>query len=334
MSVRGLAGLILAALAVAAIGMWLPSTRTFLIIAMSKGLAALGIVVLLRAGQVSFGHAMFFAAAAYAAGFVSRTLGGTDIAVMLIAGIAAATVLSLIVGMFVVRYRQIFFGMLNLALSMVLYSILDKFFNVTGGSDGLRIRRPSMFGIVLGRNDFDLALVFLSIALSLGASVAVLIYFASPLGQALRAMKSNETRLEYIGVSARAVLLISYVISAASGAAGGVLLAALQGLASPSFSYWIQSGEFVFIAILGGSAYPVGAFVGALVYEGIHIYASAFANDIWELILGLVIVAIILFAPRGIVGLGVKILTRFTRLPRPDTTNLAGMASVAGDPPL
>jgi len=77
MNVRGLAGLILAALVVAAIGMWLPWTRTFLIIAMSKGLAALGIVVLLRAGQVSFGHAMFFAAAAYAAGFVSRAWGAS-----------------------------------------------------------------------------------------------------------------------------------------------------------------------------------------------------------------------------------------------------------------
>ena len=99
----------------------------------------------------------------------------------------------------------------------------------------------------------------MSITLSLGATIAVLVYFVSPLGQALRAMKSNETRLEYIGVSARLVLLIGYVVSAASSAVGGVLLAALQGLASPSFSYWIQSGEFVFIAILGGAAYPVGA---------------------------------------------------------------------------
>jgi ABC-type branched-subunit amino acid transport system permease subunit len=332
MNVRGLAGLILAALVVAAIGMWLPWTRTLLIIAMSKGLAALGIVVLLRAGQVSFGHAMFFAAAAYAAGFVSRALGGVDIAVMLLAGIAAATLLGLVVGMFVVRYRQIFFGMLNLALSMVLYSVLDKFFNITGGSDGLRIRRPSMFGLVLDRNEFDLALVFVSITLSLAATIAVLVYFASPLGQALRAMKTNETRLEYIGVSARLVLLISYVISAASSAVGGVLLAALQGLASPSFSYWIQSGEFVFIAILGGAAYPVGAFVGAFIFEGVRIYASAFANDIWELILGLVIVVIILFAPRGVVGLAVQMAAKSKGVSQSDTTGLVGrVAPAAGD---
>jgi branched-chain amino acid transport system permease protein len=230
----------------------------------------------------------------------------------------------------VVRYRQIFFGMLNLALSMVLYSILEKFFEITGGSDGLRMSRPTIFGLALDRNSFDLALVFLSIALALCATVGVLTYFASPLGQALRAIKSNETRLEYIGVSARFVLLVGYVISAVTGGLGGVLLASLQGLASPSFAYWIQSGEFVFISILGGAASPIGAFVGALVYEGVRIYASAFANDVWELVLGLVIVGIILFAPRGLVGLAEETLTRRTpRAPVDDTAALAKAAAAA-----
>jgi ABC-type branched-subunit amino acid transport system permease subunit len=130
-------------------------------------------------------------------------------------------------------------------------------------------------------------------------------------------------------VSARLVLLISYVISAASSAVGGVLLAALQGLASPSFSYWIQSGEFVFIAILGGAAYPVGAFVGAFIFEGVRIYASAFANDIWELILGLVIVVIILLAPRGVVGLAVQMAAKSKGVSQSDTTGL--VAPAAGD---
>jgi ABC-type branched-subunit amino acid transport system permease subunit len=310
MSGRQFAGLLIAAIAVAAVGYFLPWTRTFLVIALSKGLAALGIIILLRAGQVSFGHAMFFAAAAYTAGYASRFLGGTDIAVMLIAGAAAAGLFSLVIGIFMVRYRQIFFGMLNLAFSMVLYSVLEKFFEYTGGSDGLRMARPTIFGMSLGRNEFDLALVFLSVAVALLAAIAVQIYFASPLGQALRAIKTNETRLEYIGVSARGVLLVGYVISAIVGGFGGVLLAALQGLASPSFSYWIQSGEFVFIAILGGGAYPLGAFVGALIYEGVRIYAAAFAHDVWELILGIVIIGIILFAPKGVVGLVADIAER------------------------
>ncbi|MEW6768402.1 MAG: branched-chain amino acid ABC transporter permease [Pseudomonadota bacterium] len=310
MTWRHVLALTLAAIALAAVAVWLPWTRTFLVIAMSKGLAALGITILLRAGQVSFGHAMFFAASAYAAGYTSRWLGGTDIAVMLIAGVFVASILSIAVGLFLVRYRQIFFGMLNLAFSMVLYSVLEKFFQLTGGSDGLRMARPSIFGLALDRNGFDLALVILSIGLALLANIGTLIYFDSPLGQALRAIKTNETRLEYIGASARRVLLVGYIFSAITGAIGGVLLAALQGLASPSFAYWIQSGEFVFISILGGASYPIGAFVGALVFEGVKIYASAFATDVWELILGVVIIAIILFAPRGGVGLIADLFTR------------------------
>jgi branched-chain amino acid transport system permease protein len=303
MTIRHAVGLVVAALVLAAVATWLPGTRTFLVIAMSKGLAALGITILLRAGQVSFGHAMFFAASAYAAGYASRWLHGTDIVVMLGIGMLAAAIISIAVGAFMVRYRQIFFGMLNLAFSMVLYSILEKFFEITGGTDGLRIGRPTIFGLALDRSSFDLTLVLLSIAIALIATLGVQIYFSSPLGQALRALKSNETRLEYIGVSARFVLLVGYVLSAITGAAGGVLLAAMQGLASPSFAYWIQSGEFVFISILGGSAYPIGALVGGLIYEGVRIYASAFAQDTWELILGLVVICIILFAPRGVVGL-------------------------------
>ena len=169
----------------------------------------------------------------------------------------------------------------------------------------------------------------MSIALSLGATIAVLVYFASPLGQALRAMKSNETRLEYIGVSARLVLLISYVISAASSARRRPARFP-TGTREPKLSYWIQSGEFVFIAILGGAAYPIGAFVGALIFEGVRIYASAFANDVWELVLGLVIVGIILFAPRGLVGLAEETVTRRTPgAPVDDTAALAKAAAAA-----
>ena len=132
-----------------------------------------------------------------------------------------------------------------------------------------------------------------------------------PLGQALRAIQRNGGATNLASPAHRRV--IGYVISAVTGAAGGVLLAALQGLASPSFSYWIQSGEFVFIAVLGGGAHPIGAFLGALIFEGVRIYASAFANDVWELILGVVIIGIILFAPRGIAGLAVETWTKGIR---------------------
>ena len=83
----------------------------------------------------------------------------------------------------------------------------------------------------------------------------------------LRAMKSNETRLEYLGMSARRVLLIGYVISAMLGGIGGTLVAIIQQIATPEFGYWTKSGEFVFIAILGGGAHAFGAFAGAAMFE-------------------------------------------------------------------
>jgi ABC-type branched-subunit amino acid transport system permease subunit len=287
-----------------------PWLQVVLTIALAKGFAVLGIVVLLRAGQVSFGHAMFFAASAYAAAFLSSALDGADLAVLLLAGVACAAAFGVVVGAFVVGYRYIFFGMLNLAFSMVLYSILEKFFYITGGSDGMRLERPTFFGAALDRAHFEIAMFYLVLALAIAAGWLVHRYFASPPGQALIAIKTNETRLEYLGVSARTMLLIGYVISAVLAGLGGTILAMLQGVVTPEFGYWVRSGEFVFIAILGGIGHVIGAFAGAIAYELVRTYAAAFAADVWQLTLGVFLLLIILFASRGLVGLYQDVMIR------------------------
>jgi ABC-type branched-subunit amino acid transport system permease subunit len=287
-----------------------PWLQVVLTIALAKGFAVLGIVVLLRAGQVSFGHAMFFAASAYAAAFLSSALDGADLAVLLLAGVACAAAFGVVVGAFVVGYRYIFFGMLNLAFSMVLYSILEKFFYITGGSDGMRLERPTFFGAALDRAHFEIAMFYLVLALAIAAGWLVHRYFASPPGQALIAIKTNETRLEYLGVSARTMLPIGYVISAVLAGLGGTILAMLQGVVTPEFGYWVRSGEFVFIAILGGIGHVIGAFAGAIAYELVRTYAAAFAADVWQLTLGVFLLLIILFASRGLVGLYQDVMIR------------------------
>ncbi len=289
--------------AVAAVPLALPTSTLLLTLALAKGLAVLGIVVLLRAGQVSFGHALYFAAGAYVVAFLARAQQGGSVLLLLLAGVAAALAVGLVVGLFVVRYRYIFFGMLNLAFSMVLYSILEKFFFITGGSDGLRVPRPTLFGVQVERFAYENILFYVTLGLAVLCAWLVHRYFRSPLGEALRALKSNETRLEYIGLSARGVLLVAYVISAGLAGLGGVLLALVQGHVTPELSYWVRSGEFVFIAILGGAASVAGPFVGAIVYELVRAYASAFAADVWQMILGGFLLVIILFASRGLVGL-------------------------------
>ena len=290
-------------LVVAVLPLAVPWLKIILTVALAKGLAVLGVVVLLRAGQVSFGHAMFFAASAYSAAFLMQGFGGMDLAVLLLTGMLCSGAMGAVIGLFVVRYRYIFFGMLNLAFSMVLYALLEKMFHITGGSDGMAVGRPTYFGFALGRTAFETALFYTSLVLAGAVCWCVHRFLRSPLGEALGAIRTNETRLEYLGISARRVLLIAYVLSAALAGLGGTVIAVNQGVVTPDLGYWIRSGEFVFIAILGGAGNVLGAFAGALVYELVRFYAAAMAADVWQMILGFVLLGIILFASRGFVGL-------------------------------
>jgi branched-chain amino acid transport system permease protein len=280
-----------------------PSLVTLLSLVLAKGIVVLGIIILLQAGQVSFGHAMFFGAGAYAVAFYGRYVGTGDMLLYLVFGAASGGVLGLLVGLFVVRYREIFFGMLNLAFSMVLWSLLEKMFHYTNGADGIRVARPTIAGMTFTPEGFSYVLMYLTFAIAVAALFAVQRMLDSPLGHMLRAVKSNETRLEYLGVSARRILLAGYVVSAVLGGLGGSLVAAIQQIATPEFAYWTKSGEFVFIAILGGAGHALGAFAGATMFEFVRFYASARLEDAWQMILGAVLIAIILLAPAGLIGL-------------------------------
>ena len=279
------------------------SWATLFALILAKSIVVLGIILLLQAGQVSFGHAMFFATGAYAAAFWGRHLGGGDILLYLVLGAVSSTAFGFVVGLFVVRYREIFFGMLNLAFSMVLWSLLEKMFHYTNGADGIRVARPGLLGFSFTPETFQYVILYVSLVIAVAAFYGVQRYLDSPLGHMLRAIKSNETRLEYLGTSARRVLLIGYVISAFLGGIGGTLVAIIQQIATPEFGYWTKSGEFVFIAILGGGAHAFGAFAGAAMFEVVRFYAAAQLADAWQLILGAVLIVIILYAPNGLIGL-------------------------------
>jgi branched-chain amino acid transport system permease protein len=294
---------VLLLLAAALVPVAFPWLTVVLIIVIAQGLAVLGILVLLRAGQVSFGHGMFYAASAYAAAFVARALGGSEVLLLLLVGLLTSAALGFVIGLFVVRYRYIFFAMLNLAFSMVLWSVLEKFYGITGGTYGLSLARPTLIGLALERGPFEIGLFYLALALAAVTTLCVHRYLQSPAGEALRALKTNETRLEYLGVSPRQVLLLAYVVSAVLAGLGGTLQALIVGHITPDLGYWVRSGEFVFIAILGGAGSVLGPFLGALVYELVQTYAAAYAANVWQLILGSVLLLIILFAPQGLVGL-------------------------------
>ncbi len=281
----------------------IPWSRVILTMVLSKGLAVLGILVLLRAGQVSFGHAMFFAISAYTATFMTREIAGVDVITIILASVAVSTIWGLLVGLFIVRYRYIFFAMLNLAISMVFYALLEKFYHVTGGSDGLMMVRPEFLGQLLEREAFELYYYYLVLGTTIIVTYLVHRFLNAPIGQALAAIKTNETRLEYLGISPKKVLLAGYVLSAALAGLGGVFNAITQGVITPEFAYWVRSGEFVFITILGGAGNVLGAFAGSLVYEVIRMYFAAAAAGVWQMLLGSMLLLIIMVAPEGLVGI-------------------------------
>jgi len=289
-------------LAVLALTLAFPWLKTPVLLALANGLAVTGVIVLIRAGQVSFGHAMFACLAGYAVAFSGRAWH-LDALLLIALGTAASALAGALIGVFMVRYRGIFFGMLNLAFSMVLFSVLGKFGAVTGGTDGLRFDRPSFGWMHLEREGFETALLLLALLLAVGAGMLVQRYFASVNGQALAAIKTNETRLEYLGISAKRVFWGGYVLSAALCGLGGSLFALTQGLVTPEMGYWVRSGEIVFIAILGGSGHAVGAFVGAFVFEFVKLYAAALLTGAWQLVLGLVLIVMVFVAPKGLFGL-------------------------------
>jgi len=297
---QGLVVVLLAA--VLGLTLALPWLKTPVLLALSNGLAVLGVIVLIRAGQVSFGHAMFACLAAYGVAFAGRAWH-LDALLLIALGTTVAALAGAVIGVFMVRYRGIFFGMLNLAFSMVLFSVLGKFGGLTGGTDGLRFDRPSFGFMPLEREGFETALLWLALALAVLAGLAVQRYFGSVNGQALAAIKTNETRLEYLGISAKRVFWGGYVLSATLCGLGGSLFALTQGLVTPEMGYWVRSGEVVFIAILGGSGHAVGAFIGAFVFEFVKLYAAALLTGAWQMVLGIVLIVMVFVAPTGIFGL-------------------------------
>lgn len=288
-----------------------PWLKTPVLLALANGMAVCGVILLIRAGQVSFGHAMFACLSGYAVAFAARAWQ-LDALLLIALGTGAAALAGALIGLFMVRYRGIFFGMLNLAFSMVLFSVLGKFGHVTGGTDGLRFDRPTFAGLTLERAAFEAALLGLALALAVAVGWAVMRYFASTGGQRLAAIKTNETRLEYLGISARRVFWGGYVLSAALCGLGGSVFALTQGLVTPEMGYWVRSGEIVFIAILGGSGHALGAFIGAFVFEFVKLYAAALLTGAWQMVLGLVLIVMVFVAPTGIYGLVARRLRRST----------------------
>lgn len=293
--------MLLPVVAVVLLGRALPTwTLSLATIAAANALVALGIVVLARTGNVSFGQGLFFAAGGYGVALIANKFGLTDAAVQTLIGAVCGGLLGLVIGPLIARYSGIFFGMLTLALSMVFYGALVKT-TMLGGSDGFNVGRPTLFGIrFVDTREADFMLYAVAVVTAGLAAIAAKILFRSEFGLASLAVRENNLRVEYLGISANRVIATNFVIAAAFAGASGAFALMAQRHIDPQFAYWTTSGEFVFIAVLAGYQSVFAVFVASLALELVRSFSNLYLPNTWQLVLGVFLLAVILFLPRGI----------------------------------
>jgi ABC-type branched-subunit amino acid transport system permease subunit len=297
-------------LALALAGIVMPKWLTFLItMAAANGLVSLGIVVLMRGGVVPFGQGMVFAVGGYAAALLFNKLGITDALLLTLCGGVAAALVAAPFAPLLSRYRGIFFAMLTLALSMVTYGLLMKL-EVLGGSDGFNLGRPTLFGQKLPDEQVGYIMYVLTLVVSTVMALLARIYFDSTRGLITVAARENELRVEYLGGPVRHAMAINFILAAFCGGLGGALAVMALGHIEPNFSFWTTSGEFVFVAILGGWQSVIALFLASTVLEVVRSFSSAYFPNTWQMALGIFLLIVIRFLPRGIGSLWVKGGTR------------------------
>jgi branched-chain amino acid transport system permease protein len=285
-------------------------------------IAALGFNLLLGyTGLLSFGHSAYFGVGAYAVAFVVKYLKIDSMEVLLLAGILGSALVAAVFGLLCVRYTKIFFGILTLALSQVLWSLAFKFFWVTGGSDGLRVPTPTLLGgtVKIGATAGQDKLDFLShryyfyvLAIFVICVVLMWVIVHSPFGKALQAVRDNETRAEFVGVQVWHYRWVAFLISGVYTGLAGALWVPLNGLTTPDILHWTFSGKIVFFTVLGGFQTFFGPIAGAVIYNYLETYAVGH-TVYWQMVLGIVLVVLVLALPAGIVGTAIRLVPRFRK---------------------
>jgi len=284
-----------------ALGPFLPRWAMFLInVSLCYGIVVLGMLLLMRTGVVSFGHGLYYCLGAYAAGTLDQVFKISDMAVMLVAAVIVTALASAALGLLRRKYRDIFFAMLSLAFSMILYGLLVKT-SALGSSDGFNVAASKIAGITVAGTAVDRYVRYaLTVVFAFIAGVFMHKYLNSHMGRLAEAIRDNELRVEYMGASVRNVIHVNYVISAVLAGIGGALAAIAVGHIDPEMAYWTTSGEFVFVGILAGTGSVLAPLLGAFIFETIRSFAYEYSPNTWQMALGITMLVVIMFLPGGL----------------------------------
>lgn len=249
-------------------------------------------------GLLSFGHAMFFGGAAYLCAYAAKAWGLTpELAVLF--GTVGAAILGYFVGWLAVRRQGIYFAMVSLALSQMVYFICVQA-PFTGAEDGLQnVPRGKLFGLFSLAD--DTTMYYFVLAVFIFGFWLIYRTIHSPFGQVLKSIRENEARALSLGYDVDKYKLVAFVISAGLAGMAGALKSLSLGLATLTDVTWQMSGEVVLMTLLGGMGTILGPVVGAASIIAMQNYLASFGSWV-SIIMGIIFVVCVLVFRRGIVG--------------------------------
>jgi branched-chain amino acid transport system permease protein len=250
------------------------------------------------AGMVSFGPAGLYAVGAYTTAlFIIHTKVPFGIALM--AGPLVAALVSLIVGWFCVRLTHVYFSLLTLAFSQIIHTIIFEWYGFTKGDDGIvNIPIPAFLNSIQSYYYFSLVIICIFMAL-------LWMIVNSPFGKTLQALRENPERTEFIGIHVRRYQLSAFVLSGFFLGVAGSLFCCFNKNVFPNYAHWMKSTEMLVVCLLGGVYHFLGPFVGSIIYVLLDKIIPSY-TEYWPLVLGLVVLALLLFLRGGIVGFFVE----------------------------
>ncbi|MEY3981435.1 MAG: hypothetical protein RLZZ281_304 [Pseudomonadota bacterium] len=249
-------------------------------------------------GLLSFGHAAFFGGAAYVTAHASKAWGLTPELAILV-GMVYAAVTGYLFGSLAIRRQGIYFAMITLALSQLIFFLALQM-KFTGGEDGIQgVPRGHLFGLI--DLSGDTAIYYFVLVLFLLGFLLIQRTIHSPFGQVLKSIRENEPRAISLGYDVKQFKLMAFVISATIAGMAGAMKSLVFQLATLTDVHWHMSGEVVLMTILGGIGTILGPVVGAGVVIGLQNYLASIGS-FSTIVLGAIFVVCVLAFRRGIVG--------------------------------
>lgn len=302
------AGDVLIWVALLGVPYWMPAVGSYVELGshiVVLALAAMALNFLLGfTGMLSFGHAAYFGLGAYGTALTIKYLYPSTPVGMLV-GMIVGTLAGAVIGPMIARLRGVYFAMCTIAFGQVFYFIAFQWFSLTGGDDGVSAwhRIPINFGFATLDIAGNSKAFYYFVLAVFAVSVAIMAFLLrSPFGRTLVAIRENERRARFLGIPVDRHILASWIISCFFVSIAGCLFALLNNFVDPRAVRWDQSGTFVIMAVLGGMRSFWGPLIGSFIYLVLQDYISSHTEN-WMSFIGLFFVVIVLFFPRGVLGL-------------------------------